>query len=52
MYYLIQTVRRPIYDGLLPEAKFLVPSVAISLTVLLAGWIYFCRHADQYAFES
>jgi ABC-type polysaccharide/polyol phosphate export permease len=52
MYYLIQTVRRPIYDGLLPEAKFLVPSVAISLTVLLAGWVYFCRHADQYAFES
>ena len=52
MYYLIQTTRRPIYDGLVPEAKFFVPSVAISLAVLLAGWVYFCRHADQYAFES
>ena len=52
MYYLIQTTRRPIYDGLLPEPKFLILSVAISLAVLLAGWIYFCRHADQYAFES
>ena len=52
MYYLIQTIRRPIYDGLLPEPKFLLPSAAISLTVLLAGWVYFCRHADQYAFES
>jgi ABC-2 type transport system permease protein len=52
MYYIIQTIRRPIYDGLLPEAKFLVPSAAISLALLLAGWVYFCRHADQYAFES
>lgn len=52
MYYLIQTTRRPIYDGLLPEAKFLLPSAAISLGVLLSGWVYFCRHADQYAFES
>jgi hypothetical protein len=46
MYYLIQTFRRPIYDGLLPEPKFLVPSIAISLAALLCGWIYFCCHAD------
>jgi ABC-2 type transport system permease protein len=52
MYYLIQTIRRPIYDGLLPEAKFFLPSAAIALALLLAGWVYFCRHADQYAFES
>ena len=52
MYYLIQTTRRPIYDGLLPEPRFLLPSAAISIAVLLAGWVYFCRHADQYAFES
>jgi ABC-2 type transport system permease protein len=52
MYYLIQTARRPIYDGMVPEAKFLVPSIAISVVTLLAGWIYFCRHADRYAFES
>ncbi len=52
LYFLIQTVRRPIYDGLLPEAKFLLPSIAIALATLAAGWIYFCRHADQYAFES
>ncbi|HLN57744.1 MAG TPA: ABC transporter permease [Thermoanaerobaculia bacterium] len=52
MYYLIQTFRRPIYDGLLPEPRFLIPAIAISLTALICGWIYFCRHADQYAFES
>lgn len=52
MYYLIQTTRRPIYDGLLPSATLLAATAAISIVVLLAGWIYFCRHADQYAFES
>lgn len=52
MYYLIQTFRRPIYDGLLPEPRFLIPSIAISIAALLIGWTYFCRHADQYAFES
>jgi ABC-type polysaccharide/polyol phosphate export permease len=52
MYYLIQTARRPMYEGVLPEAKFFVPSVAISLATLLIGWIYFCRHADEYAFQS
>ena len=52
MYYLIQTTRRPIYDGTLPEAKFLVPSVVISCVTLLTGWIFFSRRADRYAFES
>ena len=52
MYYLIQTARRPIYDGMIPEAKFLLPSIAISILALLAGWMYFCSHADRYAFES
>jgi ABC-2 type transport system permease protein len=52
MYHLIQAARRPIYDGLIPEAKVLVPSAVVALAVLLTGWVYFCRHADQYAFES
>jgi len=52
MFYLIQTVRRPIYDGMIPEAKFFVPAAAIAVVTLLTGWAYFCRHADQYAFES
>jgi ABC-type polysaccharide/polyol phosphate export permease len=52
MFYLIQTARRPIYDGILPETKFLLPSIAISVVTLIAGWMYFCSHADRYAFES
>ena len=52
MYHLIQVTRRPIYEGVVPEAKFLIPSAVFSLGVLLTGWIYFSHHADQYAFES
>jgi homopolymeric O-antigen transport system permease protein len=52
MYYLIQTARRPMYEGILPEAKFFLPSVAISFGTLLVGWIYFSRNADEYAFRS
>src|SRR6266498_5821314 len=52
MYYLVQTFRKPIYDGVLPSPKVLAPSVAISLAVLLTGWIYFSRHADEFAFQT
>jgi ABC-2 type transport system permease protein len=52
MYYLIQTTRRPIYDGLLPSPSLLAAATAVSLATLAIGWIYFSRHADEYAFES
>jgi ABC-2 type transport system permease protein len=50
MYYLIQTFRRPIYDGILPSAAVLVPSIVFSVLVFLTGWIYFCRRADRFAY--
>ena len=52
MYYLIQTSRRPIYDGVIPSPALLGATAVVSLLALLMGWAYFCRHADQYAFES
>jgi ABC-2 type transport system permease protein len=52
MYYLIQTARRPIYDGLIPSPGLLAATAAVSLVVFAIGWVYFSRHADQYAFES
>ncbi len=52
MYYLIQTARRPIYDGLIPSPTLLAAAAAVSLAALAIGWVYFSRHADQYAFES
>jgi ABC-type polysaccharide/polyol phosphate export permease len=52
MYYLIQTFRKPIYDGELPGGLLLAAAVAISVAVFAAGWVYFARHADRFAFES
>jgi ABC-2 type transport system permease protein len=52
MYYLIQTFRRPIYDGVLPSAQLLAASAALSVLVFLTGWIYFARRADEFAFQT
>ena len=52
MYYLIQTARRPIYDGLIPSPELLAATAAVSLATFAIGWVYFSHHADRYAFES
>lgn len=52
MYYLIQTFRRPIYDGIFPGPVVLGGAAAVSAAVFAAGWVYFARHVDRFAFES
>lgn len=52
MYYLVQTFRKPIYDGDIPSLALVGASLALSVAVFLTGWIYFSRHADEFAFRS
>jgi ABC-2 type transport system permease protein len=52
MYYLVQTFRAPIYDGVIPGASLLLGSVAFSVTVLVTGWVFFCHRRDQMAYWS
>jgi ABC-2 type transport system permease protein len=52
MYYLVQTFRKPIYDGVLPSLELVGASLAMSLAVLATGWIYFCHRADRFAFRT
>ncbi len=52
MYYLIQTFRKPIYDGDIPSLALVGASLALSGAVFLTGWIYFSHHADEFAFRS
>jgi ABC-2 type transport system permease protein len=52
MYYLLQTFRRPIYDGLLPSPALLAASLALSVVTLITGWVYFCHRAEQFAFRT
>ena len=51
LYYLVQTFRRPVYDGVLPSAGLVGISTAVSLVVFLSGWIYFANRADRFAFH-
>jgi ABC-type polysaccharide/polyol phosphate export permease len=50
LYYLVQTFRKPIYDGVLPSPALIGASLALSLVVFLAGWIYFSNRAERFAF--
>lgn len=52
MFYLIQTFRSPIYDGMLPSAALLAGSFLFALIFFFAGWFYFCHKADQFALIS
>jgi ABC-2 type transport system permease protein len=52
MYYLVQTFRKPIYDGELPPGDVLLTSVAVAVTCFLAGWFYFCRRSESFALVS
>lgn len=52
LYYLVQTFRKPIYDGVLPSPALVGASFALSLVVFVAGWIYFANRAERFAFQS
>jgi homopolymeric O-antigen transport system permease protein len=52
LYYLVQTFRKPIYDGVFPSPALTATSLALSAVVFVAGWIYFANRADRFAFHS
>lgn len=52
LYYLVQTFRKPIYDGVLPSPALVGSSFALSLAVFIGGWVYFANRADRFAFQS
>ncbi len=52
MYHLIQVFRKPIYDGVIPSPALLAGSFALSVLVLVTGWVYFSHRSDQMAYWS
>lgn len=48
MYYLVQTFRRPIYDGVIPSPSFVAGALTFSVVVFLTGWVYFVHRADKF----
>jgi ABC-2 type transport system permease protein len=52
LYYLVQTFRKPVYDGILPSLALVGISLGLSLVVFVTGWIYFANRAERFAFHS
>jgi homopolymeric O-antigen transport system permease protein len=52
LYYLVQTFRKPIYDGVLPSPALVLASLGISVAVFVSGWIYFANRAERFAFQN
>ena len=52
LYYLVQTFRKPVYDGVLPSVALVAVSAGLALVVFVSGWIYFARRAERFAFHS
>jgi ABC-type polysaccharide/polyol phosphate export permease len=52
MYYLVQTFRTPIYEGVIPLAGLVLGSFALAVAVLVTGWVFFCHRTDDMAYWS
>lgn len=50
MYYMVTLFREPVYNGSLPSADIVLISSAIAIVTLIAGWIYFSKQSDQFAY--
>ena len=51
MYYMIDLVRRPLYDGVIPPAETILIACGVSLLSLAAGAWYFTRKADEFQYH-
>lgn len=51
MYYFVQMMRAPIYDGTLPSLHILKISTLIAVITLMLGWIVFSIKSDDFAYR-
>jgi ABC-type polysaccharide/polyol phosphate export permease len=51
MYYFVELFRQPIYEGALPEAGLVWRAALLALSALLAGWWFFTKKADEFAYR-
>jgi ABC-2 type transport system permease protein len=50
-YHLLEVFRQPIYLGTLPDLQTVVVACSLSLFTLIAGWWFFTRKADEFAYR-
>jgi ABC-type polysaccharide/polyol phosphate export permease len=50
MYYVVETFRQPVFNGVFPPWPILAISLGIAIIMLVVGWIFFSRSADNFAY--
>jgi ABC-type polysaccharide/polyol phosphate export permease len=51
MYYFVEIFRQPIHAGVLPDSTLVLRAVLISVGTLAAGWWFFTRKSDEFAYR-
>lgn len=52
LYYFVELIRQPIYDGTLPSVHILIISLVIALVTLVAGWLVFSWKANELTYRT
>lgn len=52
LYYFVELIRQPIYDGTLPSAHILIISLVIALVTLVVGWLVFSWKANELTYRT
>jgi homopolymeric O-antigen transport system permease protein len=52
MYYFVQMMRAPIYEGTLPSASIIQTGAVIAISTLVIGWIIFSTKSDEFAYRT
>ena len=51
MYWLVELFRAPIYLGVIPAWSEIWPILIVCVVVLVLGWWFFCKRADEMAYR-
>jgi len=52
LYYFVELIRQPIYEGTLPSANILIISLVIALVTLVLGWLVFSWKANELTYRT
>ena len=52
MYYMVSLFRDPIYNGIFPPTDMIIISFSIAIVTLVAGWVYFSKQSDSFAYRA
>jgi ABC-type polysaccharide/polyol phosphate export permease len=52
MYTLVELIRQPVYDGLIPHINLIASGSAISLVTLIIGWLVFTWKANDLTYRT